>query len=247
MRSFALVLLLCFISHASFAEEDYLDYPGMGSESNNQRCMDIADPYEKFNRAVFAFNSVLDYFILKPIARGYWNAANEEFRGKVSNALDNSFVPLTMVNNVLQKEPHNALLSFWQFVVNTTFGIGGLENVAKKTGLQVKEKTFGSTLASYGVGPGPYIFIPFFGGKSMRDMWDPIILNSLINPRNYVISKKAKYALAASWMVSERANILPFTEHVAKTSTDPYITIRSAMHQNREKDLDYPTYYRCKR
>lgn len=243
---FFILVIFCFSSLLAHAEDEF-EYPGANSGSNNQKCMDIDDPYEKFNRGVFAFNSVLDHFLLKPVARGYRNAANEEFRGKINNAVANTAAPLTMVNNVLQKDPHNALLSFWQFMVNSTFGIGGLENVAKKAGLQTKPQTFGSTLARYGVGPGPFIEIPFLGGRAMRDALDPVILNKVMNPLNYNISKNAEHSITGVKLVSDRSNILPFTEHVAKTSTDPYITIRSAIHQNREKDLNYPSYYRCKK
>lgn len=238
------ISLLVLTSVSANAHDDGLSYPG-GSKSR-KKCMDIADPYEKLNRKIFMLNSVLDHFLLKPVAKGYRNAVNEEFRGKVSNAVDNSVVPLTTLNKVLQREPEGALLSFWQFMVNSTFGIGGLENVAKKRGLQVKPQTFGSTLAKYGVGPGPYIVLPIFGGTSTRDVLDPLVLNKGMNPVNYVISTNAEYAITGVKLVSDRSDIMPFTDHVTATSTDPYVTIRSAMHQNREKDLEYPSYYRCR-
>lgn len=244
-RLFILVLF-CLTSLFAHAEDEF-SYPG--ASSGEQKCMDFDDPYEKFNRAVFTFNSVLDHIILKPVARGYRNAANEEFRGKVSNAAGNYLVPLTMVNNVLQQEPKNALLSFWQFTVNTTFGIGGLENVAKKVNLQTKPQTFGSTLARYGVGPGPYIELPILGGGAMRDALDPVILNKVMNPVTYAISTNAEHTITGIRLVSYRSDILPYTDHVTKTSTDPYITIRAAKYQNRERNLNYPPYYkqRCKR
>jgi phospholipid-binding lipoprotein MlaA len=247
MRIFFFLALLCSFSLVSYAEEDDFDYPGGDGSNNSQKCMDIDDPYEKLNRKIFMFNSALDHFLLRPVAKGYRNTVNEEARSKISNAASNTQVPLTMVNNLLQKEPKNALLSFWQFMVNSTFGIGGLENVAKKTGLEVQPQTFGSTLARYGVGPGPYIVLPLLGGRSARDMWDPIILNKTMNPLTYAINKKTEYAITAVKLVSDRANVLPYTDHVAETSTDPYVTIRSSIHQNREEFLRYPPYYRCKK
>lgn len=242
-----IAVILTLISSIAYGNGDELDYPGGAYGSNSQRCADIADPYEKLNRKIFTFNSILDYFLLKPVARGYRNAANEEFRGKVTNAVQNTHVPLTMVNNILQQKPRNALLSFWQFTINTIFGIGGLENVAKKTGLEVTPQTFGSTLARYGVGPGPYIVLPIFGGTSARDMLDPIVTNKYMNPLHYAMSSEAEFAVTGVKLVSDRSDILPFTEHVSETSTDPYVTIRSSVYQNREKSIAYPLYYRCRR
>lgn len=244
MRSL-ICALLCLAFHSAYAVEKDMDYPTI--DPANQKCIDISDPLEGLNRKIFMFNSVLDHFLLRPVAKGYTNMFSDVSRARVSNAVTNIQMPLTTVNNVLQGKGHNALLSFWQFAVNATFGIGGLENVAKKTGLQTEVQTFGNTLASYGVGPGPYIVLPFLGGTNTRDMGDSVVFNSLLNPLKHKLSTKTKYAITGVKLVSDRANILPFTDNVAKTSTDPYITIRSAIHQNREKNVQYPSYYKCRR
>ena len=209
-------------------------------------CSDIDDPFEAYNRKVFMFNSILDHFFLRPIAKGYRHIFNESTRDKIGNAFDNTKVPLTMVNNALQGEGNKTLLSFWQFAINSTFGVLGTHDIAKARGLHVAPQTLGSTLASYGFGPGPYIIIPFFSGTSMRDALDAPFANGYMNPINYPLHHNVRLAISAGTIIDHRANILPFTDHISKTSPDPYVTIRSSTHQNRENEVSYPAYYKCK-
>jgi phospholipid-binding lipoprotein MlaA len=88
--------------------------------------------------------------------------------------------------------------------------------------------------------------LPFLGGTNMRDMFDPIIANQVMNPSTYAISKNTRLAITASKIVHERSVILPFSDYITKTSVDPYASVRSALFQSREKMLNYPTYYRCR-
>lgn len=213
---------------------------------NYGACSDIDDPLESVNRKIFTFNSVLDHFFLSPIARGYRKAFNDPTRDKIGNALANTKVPLTMVNNVLQAEGDKTLHSFWQFMINSTLGIAGTQDVARSRGLHVEAQTLGSTLAAYGFGPGPYVVLPFFGGSSTRDALDSPFANGIMNPINHQLHPNVRTAISAGTLISDRADFLPFTDHVSKTSPDPYVTIRSAVHQRREGKVHYPAHYRCK-
>lgn len=210
-------------------------------------CSDIDDPFEGINRKIFMFNSVLDHFFLRPVAKGYRMAVSEGVRDKIGNALYNTKVPLTMVNNALQGEGNKTLQSFWQFVINSTLGVAGTHDIAKARGLHVEPQTLGSTLASYGFGPGPYIVLPFYGSTNTRDVLDTPFANKEMNPLQHVMSSNTSLAISAGTLVSDRADILPFTDHVTRTSTDPYITIRAAVHQRRENAVHYPSSYKCKK
>jgi phospholipid-binding lipoprotein MlaA len=209
-------------------------------------CSDIDDPWESYNRKMFMFNSLVDHFFLRPVAKGYRKMLSESTRDKIDNALANTKVPLTMVNNALQAEGNRTLLSFWQFAINSTFGVLGTHDIAKARGLHVDPQTLGSTLASYGFGPGPYIILPFYKGTGMRDALDSPFANGAMNPLNPSLHPNVRLAISAGTLLSDRADILPFTDHISKTSPDPYVAIRSSMHQNRESTLSYPSYYKCK-
>lgn len=205
----------------------------------------IYDPYEPLNRKVFIFNSVLDTIILRPIAKGYGKITNDYTKNRVESFVDNISEPLSTVNYALQADVRNTFKSFWRFVVNSTFGVAGLFDVASKVGLRVEEQTFGNTLAHYGVGPGPYIILPIFGGMSARDASDPLISSSLLNPLKYYLHRDFKYGVTAMKIVYSRSKIMPFTDYVSKNSPDPYIAIRNAILNQRESKMNYPDNFRC--
>ncbi len=242
----SLTITFFVFSSAAVAEDSY-KYNYSMTDTMNDECSDIDDPFEKLNRKVFIFNSVLDHFILRPIAKGYTKVLNDYTRDKVSNFVDNVSVPLTTVNNVLQADADNALLSFWQFTINTTLGVGGFFDVAADFGLKTPPQTFGSTLARYGVGPGPYLVLPFLGSSNVRDMFDPLMFDSKMNPVKHQLHRDFAVTIGITKLVQKRSEALPFTDYLSKHSSDPYVTIRSTMHQYREKNLRYPASYRCKR
>lgn len=241
--SLAICSLLSFQPNNTFASSAY-SYAVDGDDP----CADLDDPFEKVNRKIFIFNSVLDHFLLRPIARGYKQLVGDYARDKVSNFIDNFSVPLTTVNNVLQADGKNTTQSLWQFLINSTLGIGGFFDVASSFNVEKPApQTFGSTLARYGAGPGPYVILPFFGSTNVRDMFDPLIFNGKLNPAKHPLHRDFSYGLAGTTLVQKRSEVLDFTDYVAKSSPDPYVTIRSTFHQNRQKGLKYPAGYRCKR
>jgi phospholipid-binding lipoprotein MlaA len=214
-------------------------------DDNGSTCSDVYDPYEKLNRRIFAFNSVLDHFILRPIAVGYQKVTNDYVKARVGSFIDNINVPLTTVNYGLQANFDKGIKSLWRFIINTTFGLGGLFDIASKVDLNPPPQTFGNTLAHFGVGPGPYLVVPFFGGTNTRNVTDSLFSNNALNPIKYPMHKDFLLVLAGTKIVHERTMLLPFTDYVAKNSTDPYIAIRSAIHQNRESKVNYPKGFIC--
>jgi phospholipid-binding lipoprotein MlaA len=233
MRHFfvSLVLLFPLISFSA-------DY-------SNKDCDDIYDPLEKVNRKVFMVNGVLDHLLLRPVAKGYNNLMPGGARAKIGNFIDNLYTPVTFVNNILQLDFKEAMKSFWKFTFNSTFGILGFNDLTSKRGLNVKKQSFGSTLAYYGVRPGPYVVLPFYGSTNLRDMFDVLILDRALNPIVYNIHDDAYKTITVVSIIHKRGVILPFTDNVVKTSADPYVTIRSVLHQKREAELNYPESRKC--
>lgn len=208
-------------------------------------CQQVYDPYEKFNRKMFAFNSVVDRLLLRPITIGYKRITNTFIRTRVSSFLDNLNTPVTVVNYGLQMNGNGVVKGLWRFIINTTFGIGGLYDVASKMEVVVKKQTLGSTLAYYGVSPGPYLVIPFFGSTNARDALDSMFTNNLFNPIMYYVHDDFAMITLGLQVIDTRLALLPFTDYVDSSSTDPYITTRSAIHQNRESMVSYPKDFKC--
>ncbi len=223
--------------------QDKDDFQYVYSAKNG--CMQVYDPYEKLNRKIFVFNSILDYLFLRPITIGYRQFTNDYTKARVSSFLDNITIPLTAVNYGLQMNYDQTMKSIWRFLINSTFGIGGLFDVASKIGSKVTKQTLGSTLAYYGVGPGPYLVLPFIGGTNARDFTDPVFANSDLNPIMYRVHRDFEMVVSSVQIIDTRLGLLPFTDYITRSSTDPYIAVRSATHQNRESVISYPKQFKC--
>lgn len=240
-----LSIILCSLfakADLEYVDDDIYNYNG---SSNINGCREVYDPYEKFNRKIFAFNSVLDYIFLRPLAVGYKNLTNDYMKARVNSFVGNIDMPLTAVNYGLQLNYDKTMKSVWRFIINTTLGIGGLFDVAGKVGLPSDRQTFGNTLAHYGVGPGPYLVLPIIGSTNARDMTDPIFTNYALNPLMYYTHKDFELSVLAVSKINDRYNVLSFSDYVMKNSLDPYATIRSALHQAREASVQYPKNFKC--
>lgn len=248
MKYFTLLILLGIFAQVATANDSLVrnDEDEFSYEYNASKgCHQVYDPYDKFNRRIFAFNSVLDHILLRPITIGYKRITNDYTKARVNSFVSNVAAPVTIVNYGLQMNYEQTMKSIWRFLINSTFGIGGLFDVASKMGLKVTTQTFGSTLARYGVAPGPYLVLPFFGGTNARDVTDSLFTNNYFNPIMHVVHQDFKIVEFAMQTIDTRLILLPFTDYVEKNSTDPYIAIRSATHQNRESVVFYPKQFVC--
>jgi len=128
-----------------------------------------SDPFEGFNRRMYYFNAKADEYVLLPVVHGY-KAVTPDFVEKgVSNFFSNLGEIPTLVNSLLQFKLSVAAETFGRFAVNSTIGLAGLFDVATLVGLDEQDEDFGQTLGYWGVGPGPYIVLPFLGPSSLRD------------------------------------------------------------------------------
>ncbi len=110
------------------------------------------DPMEKTNRVIYSFNSTVEKNIMRPIGKGYKAVAPSWFRSKITNFFKNLATPVILANDILQGESRRAGESLYRFMVNTTFGLFGLFDVANDVA-EVKHHSedFGQTLAVWGI------------------------------------------------------------------------------------------------
>src|SRR3990167_6073070 len=131
---------------------------------------EIADPYEGFNRRMFAFNTGIDKYALGPAASAYKAVTPLFARDRVGDFLGNLGGPVIFANDVLQAEPSRAGTTAARFAINTTLGLAGLWDAADRFGIEGHSEDFGQTLAVWGVGSGPYLVLPLFGPTTPRDV-----------------------------------------------------------------------------
>jgi len=193
------------------------------------------DPWRRFNRRNFAVSAVLDRTIIGPVARVYRRVIPAPLRRGLGNAVANLREPSTLVNGVLQGRPKVSVKAAARFVTNSTVGVLGLFDVAGRGGLTREPADFGQTLGRYGVGPGPYLYVPVVGPTTLRDGLGAIV-NLLGDPVSQATGGvSTDFALGRSLVRSldARAEGDETLQTIMTESTDPYATIQSGYLQHR--------------
>ncbi len=211
------------------------------SDLETQEACEIRDPLEPFNRAVYKFNDVLDRAILKPTAKAYRFVMPAWGRQRVHNFLQNLTSPVSFLNAVLQGDFHQSMVTFWRFIINSTWGVGGLFDIAGQEGLVERKEDFGQTLGVYGVPSGPYIVWPIFGPSSVRDTGGAVV-DVFSDPINYLEEDKIVIGRKVAEVVDARERLLDLSEDIDRVSLDPYATVRSFYAQRRQSEVENRRY-----
>ncbi|MGE0595073.1 MAG: VacJ family lipoprotein [Hyphomonadaceae bacterium] len=190
----------------------------------------VYDPFEGTNRNLFAAHEAIDKAVLGPVARGYRRVTNEPIRSGVSNFLFNLRSPVIFANDVLQGEASRAGTTLARFGVNSTIGVLGIFDPATRMGLERHDEDFGQTLAVWGVGEGPYIFVPVLGPTNLRDgagriidvAFDPLTWSQFDG------DETARGARGAATGISTRESLIETIDGTRENSVDPYVTFRSS-------------------
>lgn len=187
------------------------------------------DPWQSFNRKIYAFNEFFDKWFMKPVAQGYRKIMPEFLDRGVTNFFDNLSEPLTIVNSLLQLKGNKALISTGRFLFNSTAGIGGFFDVATSFGFVAQREDFGQTLGYWGVGSGPYLMLPFLGPSDVRDAFG--LATDYASPTPwYWIHAPDDYYLRGLDAVDTRADLIPAEGLV---TGDKYSFLRNAYLQRR--------------
>jgi phospholipid-binding lipoprotein MlaA len=199
------------------------------------------DPYESFNRKVFGLNENLDKHFARPIAVFYVRAVPRPARDGIHNFLVNLGLPVTFTNDVLQGESKRAVDTFGRLVVNSTVGIGGLIDVAQKTGIPEHSADFGETLAVYGVEEGPFLVLPVLGPSNPRDAFG-YGADVAMDPLTWVTFRSSEFfklGKGIAGITDERAQNLDTLDQLERTSLDLYATERSLYRQHRAAEINH--------
>lgn len=197
-----------------------------------------ADPYEKYNRKVYAFNTTLDEVLLKPVATGYRTVTPNLMRDGIGNAVNNLTEPRNMVNNLLQGRITAFLESTHRFVFNSTFGLGGLVDLTSTFKLpEYKTSDFGMTLAYYGWEESSYFLLPFLPPRTVRDQVGLGVDMFITDPRVYVMNVKGEIAIGIIDNVNARADLLEADKLSKRISLDNYVFQRESVLQYRANQL----------
>ena len=191
------------------------------------------DPIEPINRGIYSFNSTFDHYLLKPIAKGYDAVVPGLVKAGVSNVFQNVSDAQSLVSDALQLKGAKFGDDLGRVMLNTTFGIGGIFDLATQLGVERGNEDIGQTLGYWGLGAGPYLVIPFLGPSSLRDAVGRFG-DSKINPLAYVSSVPVRNSLTGLGVVDARVGLFPAESLLNQASLDKYTFLRSAYLQRRQ-------------
>lgn len=193
--------------------------------------LETPDPWEGWNRKVYAFNDVADRYALKPVAKGYRYITPDPVEIGISNVFANLFEIRTIANDLLQFKLLQAASDTGRFVINTTLGLVGIFDVATVIGLERHREDFGQTLGYWGVGSGPYLVLPLLGSNTVRDSFAMIPDSYLDLIPEEVDHVRTRNQLMVTRLISGRAALFTAEELI---TGDRYTFIRDAYLQRRE-------------
>lgn len=195
------------------------------------------DPLESFNRGVYKFNDTVDKAALKPIAGAYKAVLPSTIRTGVNNFFTNLGTLVTIVNDLLQFKFSEAMNDTGRFVINSTFGIAGLIDVASMDNIEQRNEDFGQTLAYWGWEDSTYLVLPFIGPSTLRDTGGLIVDSSFFDPIYYVDDARDRNQLLIAKFIDKRSQYLPASDLLDEAALDPYAFMRDAYLQRRKNQI----------
>lgn len=226
MVAFSLMLL------SACADRTQPGYPEVLDEQGIEE-----DPLEDINRISYGFNTALDYVLVQPVTTLYREAVPEFGRERVTNVLSNLGETVTFANSIMQGDVDNSFATFWRFIINTTFGLAGINDVAQTAGLSNRNADFGQTMAVWGVPSGPFMYYPIIGPSTSRDGLG-MLVDMLFRPTTWTNDNIYPIVRAGFTAVDVRSNNWDLINDVYSDSLDPYATFRSAYLQRRTAFID---------
>ena len=182
------------------------------------------DPWEAWNRKVFAFNDTIDEAVLKPVAKAYRDVVPQLVRTGVSNFFGNIGDVWSTANHFLQGKVGSGLEMGMRVLSNTFFGLGGVLDPATEMRLPRRSEDFGQTLGVWGLPAGPYVVLPLLGPSSLRDAAG-VPLDRYAGTITFYVDTNA-YVASTLQLVNVRAELLATTQLLSDVSLDRYSFVR---------------------
>lgn len=200
-----------------------------------------SDPLVALNAKSFEVVQAVDGAFVAPMAMGYEKSVPGPIRSGLRNFLRNLEEPVSALNYVLQLKPGRAAKSVVRFAFNTTVGVGGLVDVAKRKPLNLpyRQNGFANTFACYGIGNGPFFFLPLVGPITLRDLVGltldkPVFTLVLGQPFN-----RPYYSIPAITIdaLNDRIEQDAVLTRLREESPDPYVAVRELYLKQRRAEI----------
>jgi phospholipid-binding lipoprotein MlaA len=200
------------------------------------------DPLEKLNIQSYKAVQAVDTAVIRPVAMGYRRIVPHPIRDGVRNFINNLREPVVFLNYMLQLKPGKAVETVGRFTINTTAGVGGVFDFAKRKPFYLPRRPNGlaNTLGYWGVKPGPFLFLPLIGPTTVRDMIGDG-LDRLVLPLGVGKPFNKPYVGIPVYVFSSMDQRAEFDETLEKqhNSAQPYTATREDYLKAREDMINY--------
>ncbi len=198
------------------------DKGGTGAgRARSQAAANPADPWENFNRKVFAFNDAVDKAVLKPVAQTYRDVVPKLVRTGVDNFFGNLYDIWSTANQFAQFKGQYGFEMGMRVLTNTFFGLAGVLDPATEMGLVRRSEDFGQTLGWWGVGSGPFVVLPLLGPSTVRDTGG-LVVDRFASPAQLSDTTGGSVAITGAEVVNKRTSLLDTTGLVDDVALDRY-------------------------
>jgi phospholipid-binding lipoprotein MlaA len=199
------------------------------------------DPLAALNEKSFEAIQSIDMALVGPISTGYEQGVPKPLRQGLRNFLRNLEEPVIALNYLLQLKPGRAAKSVARFTVNTAMGLGGMFDVAKTPAFKLPytPNTFGNTFACWGIGSGPYFFLPLIGPTTLRDVigvgLDRAVLPAVVGAP----LDQPYYAIPANVIdsLNDRIDIDDQLNRIRQDEANPYAATRELYLRQRKAEI----------
>lgn len=215
MRIAAIFVCVCLSACSSLGGKEYAVY----------------DPGEELNRRTYDVMDRIDRAAVVPVARGYQAITPDWLERGVNNVFVNVRTISSSVNGFLQAKPESGFTDLSRILVNSTLGVGGFFDVATRMDLRYQQEDFGQTLAVWGWRRSRYVYVPFLGPSTWRDLPSTLVRSAM--PR-LIVGPDYHWGYSGLDAVATRADLLSATEVRDAAAIDPYAFTRDAYFQRRK-------------
>lgn len=205
----------------------------LGGCATTQKQGGIDDPFESFNRAMYAVNEPLDKYFARPVAEAYVAIVPSLVRQGVTNYVNNIDDFFSAINGLLQGKWDKAGHDMGRVMINSAFGFAGLIDIASSGDIPRGMEDFGQTFGYWGIPQGPFLFVPLWGPTTVRDGTGEL-LRLVWSPTNEIPNVALRNTVYGFVAVNTRANALDATSLLEQASIDPYTFVRRSYLQRRE-------------
>lgn len=194
----------------------------------------LTDPLEGYNRWMFGVNETIYDNVLEPVARGYRDTVHENLRLGIKNIFSNAMAPVKLVSSLLQLDFEKSGRVIARTLINTTFGLGGIADVAgEEYHIEDVSEDFDQALGFYGIPTGPYVVLPLFGPSTARNIVGRAADGFMSPTFFFAPSTAVSVGLATEENINDASFIVDDKKQLEDSALDEYESVRDFYHQYR--------------